>query len=67
MKPVNVATVRWTECSDNKKFEQFKNKCADNLAYDGGGYLSYLAPTRVNLNLTQERHPDVSFRATREH
>lgn len=65
--PVNVATARWVECKDSKKLEEFKRKCSDNLAIDGGGYLTYLAPTRVNLSLTQERHPDVEFRATREH
>jgi peptide chain release factor 3 len=27
----------------------------------------YLAPTRVNLQLAQERAPDVIFRNTREH
>jgi len=27
----------------------------------------YLAPTRVNLQLAQERWPDVRFSATREH
>jgi len=64
---VNVTTARWVDCSDPKKFEEFKRKCADNLAIDGGGHLAYLAPTRVNLSLTQERHPDVIFRSTREH
>ena len=29
--------------------------------------LLYLAPTRVNLQLAQERAPDVRFLATREH
>ncbi|MDR8305484.1 peptide chain release factor 3, partial [Acinetobacter baumannii] len=28
---------------------------------------TYIAPTMVNLNLTQERYPDVVFRKTREH
>ncbi|HEY8940765.1 MAG TPA: peptide chain release factor 3 [Cellvibrio sp.] len=65
--PVNVTTARWCECSDPKKLEEFKRKCAENLAEDGGGHLTYLAPSRVNLSLTQERHPDVIFRATREH
>jgi peptide chain release factor 3 len=65
--PVNVTTARWCECSDSKKLEEFKNKCSDNLALDGGGHLTYLAPSRVNLSLTEERHPDVKFRATREH
>ena len=64
---VNVNTARWVDCSDNKKFEEFKRKCADNLAIDGGGYLAYLAPTRVNLSLSEERYPDVEFRPTREH
>lgn len=65
--PVNVTTARWVECTDAKKFEEFKRKCAENLAVDGGGHLTYLAPTRVNLSLSQERHPDVVFRSTREH
>ncbi|MFT6102149.1 MAG: peptide chain release factor 3 [Granulosicoccus sp.] len=64
---VNVTTARWADCDDTKKLEEFKRKCADNLAIDGGGHLTYLAPTRVNLSLTIERYPDVVFRATREH
>jgi peptide chain release factor 3 len=28
--------------------------------------LVYLAPTRVNLQLTEERWPDIRFAATRE-
>ena len=64
---VNVTTARWADCDDTKKLEEFKRKCGDNLAIDGGGHLTYLAPTRVNLSLTEERHPDVVFRSTREH
>ncbi|HUH38991.1 MAG TPA: peptide chain release factor 3 [Spongiibacteraceae bacterium] len=65
--PVSVHTARWVECDDRKKFEEFKLKAADNLAIDGGGHLTYLAPTRVNLQLMIERWPDVRFLATREH
>ncbi len=65
--PVSVTTARWCDCDDAKKLEEFKRKCAENLALDGGGHLTYLAPSRVNLSLTQERHPEVVFRATREH
>ena len=36
-------------------------------AVDGGGHLTYLAPTQANLSLMEERWPDVKFRATREH
>jgi len=64
---VNVATARWVYCDDEKKLEEFKRKASDNLAIDGGGDLTYIAPTRVNLNLTIERFPEVEFKATREH
>ena len=40
---------------------------AETLALDSGGNLSYLAPTLVNLNLAQERWPEVRFTAPREH
>jgi AcrR family transcriptional regulator len=59
--------ARWVECEDDKMLAEFKKKAADNLALDAGGSLSYLAPTRVNLELTIERWPDIQFRATREH
>jgi len=65
--PVNVNTARWVECQDEKMLADFRKKAADNLALDAGGSLSYLAPTRVNLELTIERWPDVEFHATREH
>lgn len=65
--PVSVATARWVYCKDEKKLEEFKRKAQDNLAVDGGGDLTYIAPTRVNLSLMQERWPDVQFLATREH
>ena len=65
--PVNVYTARWIEADDPRKLEEFRKKAADNLSEDGGGYLTYLAPTRVNLSLMQERWPDIRFRETREH
>jgi peptide chain release factor 3 len=64
---VNVATARWVDCSDSKRFEEFKRKNETNLALDGGDNLAYIAPTMVNLNLAKERFPEVTFRATREH
>ena len=65
--PVTVVTARWIHCDDAKKLEEFREKNAMNLALDGAGQLVYLAPTRVNLQLTQERAPQVTFAATREH
>jgi peptide chain release factor 3 len=64
---VNVYSARWIKCSDNKKLEEFKNKAFDHLALDGGEQLTYLAPTRVNLNLMKERWPEIEFLETREH
>ena len=65
--PVSVNTARWVECADEKMLENFKNKASENLSLDGGDNLTYLAPTRVNLNLTEERWPDIAFKQTREH
>jgi peptide chain release factor 3 len=64
---VGVATARWVHCDDAKKLEEFREKNAGNLAIDAAGELVYLAPTRVNLQLAQERWPQVRFSATREH
>lgn len=65
--PVNVYVARWLESDDKAKLEEFRKKAQDHLAIDGGGYLSYLAPTRVNLRLMEERWPEITFRAIREH
>lgn len=65
--PVNVYTARWVYSDDAKALESFRRKVGENLALDGGGYLAYLAPTRVNLSLAEERYPNIEFTATREH
>jgi peptide chain release factor 3 len=63
---VSVATARWVKCDDAKMMERFRVKAYENLAIDGDDQLVYLAPTRVNLDLTMERWPEVEFLATRE-
>src|SRR4249920_2488757 len=65
--PITIATARWVKSSNAKKLEEFRDKNAMNLAVDAAGQLVYLAPTRVNLQLTQERWPELVFAATREH
>lgn len=65
--PISINTVRWVDCADERKLAEFKKKANDQLSVDGGGHLTYLAPTRVNLQLMQERYPEVNFRPTREH
>ena len=65
--PVTVYVARWVDSKNKAKLEEFRKKAHENLSIDGGGYLTYLAPTRVNLSLMEERWPDIEFRATREH
>ncbi len=64
---VGVSTARWVYCDDAKKLDEFRRKAEQNLALDGGDNLTYIAPTMVNLQLAQERYPDVTFKPTREH
>ncbi len=64
---VNVQTARWIVCGDEKMLNDFKTKLAGNLALDHADELVYIAPTRVNLQMTMERWPEIEFRATREH
>ncbi len=63
--PYNVATARWLRGSD-ADLKALADKAGVNLALDGAGDYVYLAPNRVNLNMTQERHPDITFLETRE-
>ena len=63
---INIQTARWIRCEDEKMLADFKRQLHNNLAVDGAGELVYLAPSRVNLQLTEERWPDIEFAATRE-
>lgn len=63
--PVNVATARWLRGSD-ADMKALLDKAAANLAFDGAGDYVYLAPNRVNLQMAQERHPNIVFLETRE-
>ena len=65
--PISIATARWVYCDDPVKMQEFERKAGDQLSIDGGNHLSYLAPSRVNLSLMEERWPDIQFRSTREH
>ena len=65
--PVNIYSARWVDFEDAKSESDFVRKAQDGLAEDGAGHMTYLATSRVNLSLTEERFPEVNFRATREH
>jgi peptide chain release factor 3 len=66
VEPTQVQLARWIACDDDKELKKFRDKAHDNLAEDGDGQLVYLAPSRVNLALTEERWPQIRFLATRE-
>jgi len=64
---IAVHTARWISAADQRKLQEFRAKAHDHLALDHSGALVYLAPSRVNLQLTRERWPDIRFHETREH
>ena len=64
---VNISAARWVYSDDDKAMADFRIKAHDYLALDGSDTLMYLAPTRVNLTMAQERYPKIEFLATREH
>ena len=65
--PCQIYTARWVSCDDSRMLADFERTLANNVATDAAGSLAYLAPNRVNLDLTQERWPKVVFHETREH
>jgi len=64
---IPVYTARWVTATDDRKLEEFRTRAFDQLALDHNGELVYLASSRVNLQLTLERWPDIRFHETREH
>jgi peptide chain release factor 3 len=62
-----IYTARWVTCPDAQHLAEFTKANTLKLAKDVDGNLVYLADTRVNLTLAQERWPKVAFHDTREH
>ncbi|GIX21539.1 MAG: peptide chain release factor 3 [Gammaproteobacteria bacterium] len=62
---VEIAAARWVEGPEDALAE-LRARHAAQLAEDHTGALVYLAPSRVNLNLTVERHPRLRFLDSRE-
>ena len=65
--PCNIFTVRWVNSDDSKLLQEFCTRTQSQLARDGGDHLALLATSRPNLQLIQERWPEVSFTPSREH
>ena len=66
LEPITVHCARWL-LGDEKKLKEFVDKNDGRIARDHFGDLVYLASSVVNLNMTQERWPDLRFTDTREH
>ena len=62
-----IFTVRWVSAEDKDMFNDFCNRTRSQLARDGGDQLAFLATSRPNLQLCEERWPDIVFASTREH
>jgi len=59
--------ARWITCKDEKKLAEFSRLFEANLADDGDGFLTFLAPSEWKLNYTIEQWPDIEFHKSREH
>ena len=64
--PAPYQTARWMSCVDAAMIAKFRRQLADNVALDGGNFIAYMAPSMVNLQLTEERWPEITFHKTRE-
>ncbi|MDB5773491.1 MAG: peptide chain release factor 3 [Burkholderia sp.] len=64
----STSSARWVSSDDKKALAVFEKSSAGvNVAYDAAGNMAYLATSGVNLKLTQERWPQLTFHSTREH
>ena len=63
---VNIHTARWLHSDDPQALAELKQKSAAAVALDHAGELVYMASSRVNLDMTIEKWPNIEFKNTRE-
>lgn len=63
----NYVGARWVTADDPAEMDAFIKKNAVKLAYDSVNALAYMLTSPYDLRLTQERHPNITFHALREH
>lgn len=64
----SISSARWVTAENKRMLSDFEASSAGhNLAHDAAGNLAYLASSGINLKLTQERWPQLTFHSTREH
>ena len=62
-----VAAARWILTEDKTLIEKLKIHYPRNLALDGANHLTYIAPSKINLDMAMEKYPEANFADTREH
>ncbi|MBN8531324.1 MAG: peptide chain release factor 3 [Alphaproteobacteria bacterium] len=60
------STARWVKCDNKEELDKFSERNRANLAEDGAGALTYLAPNDWHVNRIQQDWPKVEFLKTRE-
>ena len=60
-----LTKVVWLRGKD-ADLKAIADKYGFNVGLDGNEEYVYLAPNRVNLQMAQERYPDITFMETRE-
>jgi peptide chain release factor 3 len=63
--PFDCYTARWLRGSEDD-LKAIADKYGFNVGLDGADEHVYLAPNRVNLQMAQERYPEIEFLETRE-
>ena len=58
--------ARWIKSDDLKELDEFKKKNSASIYTDASGSLAFIATSKPNLDLTQERWPKVKFLKMRE-
>ncbi len=61
----DCSSARWLR-GNEVDLKSIADKYGFNVALDGAEEYVYLAPNRVNLQMAQERYPDIKFLETRE-
>ena len=67
MAPAAYSGARWVSAEDAAELRRFCDANQDKLATDASQAPAYLLGSRYDLELTQERWPQIRFHALREH
>jgi len=64
---VAYTAARWVKCDNPAMLKEFTDRNLHNLAEDGTGALTYLAPNDWHVQRIAQDWPDIQFLKTREH